>query len=345
MLLNVALKLAAGVALNERTRANVDHQNVEKYSVTSETTNSDSTRRIPWVAMALSFLSAGVGHIYCGRIFKGLLLYFAWFVIPLAALIGAFFQASLGTLIGLILVPVAAVTVLYFYAASDAYSIAKSSGANYQLKDYNRPAIYWLLILVEIVYPVSLTIGVREYVLEAFVLPTRSMSPSFLAGDRILVNKLASRKEFPERGDVVVFWNPSPTGGRVFIKRVIGVAGDRVVINGSEIEINGKRLERERVPNESLDAIRGLVDGDVSYESNSGTRYQVMYGDDAPDDDEVEPTEIVVPPRSVFVMGDNRNLSRDSRHFGSIHVGDVLGYVDYIYWPAANWSRFGVYRN
>ncbi|MDA1049159.1 MAG: S26 family signal peptidase [Planctomycetota bacterium] len=53
----------------------------------------------------------------------------------------------------------------------------------------------------------------------------------------------------------------------------------------------------------------------------------------------------VVPPRSVFVMGDNRMRSKVSRHFGSIYVGDVIGYGDYIFWPAASWSRFGVYRN
>lgn len=313
--------------------------------MSTESTASESTRRIPWVAMSLSFLSAGVGHIYCGRIFKGLLLYFAWFVVPLAALIGALYDASLGTLFGLILVPIIVVTLLYFYAASDAYSIAKRSEPAYKLKDYNRSAIYWLLILVELVYPVALTIGVREYVLEAFYLPTKSMSPSFLPSDRVLVNKLASRKTFPERGDVIVFRNPEPTGGRVFIKRVIGVAGDRIRIDGDQIEVNGKQLERERVPTESLDAIRDQIDGDVFYESQSGKRYQVMYGGTSVSQDAAEPAEIEVPLRSVFVMGDNRNLSRDSRYFGSIHVGDVLGYVDYIFWPSESWSRFGVYRD
>jgi signal peptidase I len=313
--------------------------------VNTEQANSPTARRIPWVAMALSFLSAGVGHIYCGRIFKGLLLYFAWFVIPLAVAIGALCEASLGTLVGLILIPTLAVTVLYVYAAFDAYSIAKTTDIEYPLKDYNRAAIYWLLILVELVYPIGLTAGVREYVFEAFFLPERSMAPNFLPGDRILVNKLASRKEFPERGDVIVFRNPEPEGGRVFIKRVIAVAGDRVAINGDVVEVNGKQLERERVPTESLDAIRDHIDQDVFYESQSGARYLVMTGGDESGDHATRSTELVVPRRCVYVLGDNRSRSRDSRQFDPIHVGDVIGYVDYIFWPAGSWSRFGVYRD
>ncbi len=141
-----------------------------------------------------------------------------------------------------------------------------------------------------------------------------------------------------------MFRNPEPTGGRVFINRVIGVAGDHILVDGDKITINGKPLERERVPTESLDSIRGKIDGEVSYESQSGRRYQVMYGSNLASPDDGAPTEVVVPPRSVFVMGDNRNNSRDSRRFGAIHVGDVIGYVDYIFWPAESWSRFGVYR-
>lgn len=240
--------------------------------MSTETTNAESMRRLPWVAVALSFLSAGVGHIYCGKIFKGLLLYFSWFIIPFSVSIGALLPPSFGTLVGFVLIPTVAVTAIYFYAARDAYSIARAAAPNYQLKDYNRPAIYWLLILVELVYPIGLTIGAREYVFEAFVLPTKSMAPSFLPGDRILVNKLASRKAFPERGDAIVFRNPEPDGGRVFIKRVIAVAGDHVVINGDIVEVNGTQLERVRVPVESLESIRKEIDGDVYYELQSGVR-------------------------------------------------------------------------
>ena len=242
---------------------------------------SDQTSvRFPWVALALSFLSSGVGHIYCGRIVKGLFLYSARFLLPLPCIIAAFAQPSNGVLLGLILVPAAATVIIYLYSPIDAYAIAKRAGPDYRLKEYNRASLYWLLVAMQLAYPVALTWGVREYVYEPFLIPTRSMSPNFLAGDRILVNKRPFRDGFPERGDVVVFRTPPSEVGRTWIKRVIGVAGDRIVIKGREIEVNGKKLERERVPTESVAQIRKQVEGYVYYESHAGRRYRVLFADD-----------------------------------------------------------------
>ena len=171
------------------------------------------------------------------------------------------------------------------------------------------------------------------------------MSPNLLAGDRVLVNKRPFRNDFPERGDLVVFRTPTSESGRIWIDRVIGVAGDQIAIKGREIDVNGKKLERERVPGESIAEIRNQVDGDVYYESNAGTRYRVLFADDSSDGSVKDEISLTVPDRSVFVLGDNRDRARDSRYIGSIHGGDVIGYVEYIYLPAETWSRFGVYRD
>ncbi|MEM9645805.1 MAG: signal peptidase I, partial [Planctomycetota bacterium] len=104
-----------------------------------------------------------------------------------------------------------------------------------------------------------------------------------------------------------------------------------------------------------------------AHETNSGRRYLVAYGDDGEEDgssedaameaskneDTVNEDTVIedseatvlkatVPERHVYLLGDNRDRSRDSRHFGAIPVGDVVGYVDYIFWPSQSWSRFGV---
>lgn len=293
--------------------------------------------------MALSFLAAGVGHFYCGRIGKGLLIYSAWLIVFLLLFLSAWLTPATGVIFWLMILPTFGVCGVYLYAAFDAFDSARRIGSTYEVKEYNRSWLYALLVAMQLAVPLALMVATHEFLYEAFYLPERSMSPSFLAGDRVLVNKLRGRHVFPDRGDVIVFRNPDPTlgAGQNYIKRVIAVAGDRVVIKGREVEVNGKVLERDVVPVESIGAIRHRIEGEVFFESQGGQRYQVVYGDGPSHSSPTSEFKTVVPPRSVFVLGDNRNRSKDSRHFGSIHAGDITGYVDYIYYPAEAWSRFG----
>jgi signal peptidase I len=301
------------------------------------------SRRVPWIAMALSFLAAGVGHFYCGRIGKGLLLYSAWPIVFLLLFVSAWLTPATGVIVWLMILPTVGVCCVYLYAAFDALVSARRTGSKYELKEYNRSWLYALLVAMQLAVALAMMVATREFLYEAFLLPASSMSPNFLPGDRVLVNKLRSRRVFPERGDVIVFRNPDPTpgAGQNWIMRVIAVAGDRVVIEGRDVEVNGKKLERDVVPVESIGAIRHRLDGEVFVESQGGQRYKVMYGDDESGNSPANEFKTVVPPRSAFVLGDNRNRSKDSRHFGSIHAGDITGYVDYIYYPAEAWSRFG----
>jgi signal peptidase I len=306
-----------------------------------------TTRRVPWVALALSLLSAGVGHLYCGRIAKGLPLYFAWILVPLGCLIAAICPPSAIGLALLLVLPAAAVLVVYVYAAIDAWRLAYQIGSDYSLRDYNRTGVYGLLIVVQIVYSIGLIAAMRGLVYEAFLIPTSSMSPTILEGDRIFARKLFAQHHFPERGDLIVYRNPTPTGAVNFIGRVAALPGDQVQISGERLTINGKVLERDRVPDESLKLLGERVRGRVAYEVNSGRRYLVAYGD-SPDGDSSDggraqsDSEATIPDRHVFVLGDNRDRARDSRHFGPVHMGDIVGYVEYVYWPSASWSRFGV---
>ena len=158
---------------------------------------------------------------------------------------------------------------------------------------------------------------VSRFVMQPFEIPSGSMESGLRIGDRVLVNKLAYRfGSEPQRGDVVVFDGTGYFGNADYVKRVVGVGGDRVVCCDKEgrLEVNGRSVD------ESTFLHRG----------------------DNPSD---APFDIVVPEGSLFLLGDHRSRSRDSRdHLGSpgggmIPVGDVIGRADWIAWPAGHWTR------
>ena len=133
-----------------------------------------------------------------------------------------------------------------------------------------------------------------------------SMMPSLDDQERIFVNKYVYRLEPIQRGDIVVFRYPRDPS-KSFIKRVIGLAGDRIRIEGGEVFVNGQGLEEDYVPPAYAD--------------------QRSY------------SEIVVPPHSYFVLGDHRTMSNDSRDFGPVDVGYIYGKAVFGYWPMDKMGR------
>jgi len=172
-----------------------------------------------------------------------------------------------------------------------------------------------------IVIAVVLALCIRTLVVQAFKIPSGSMEPTLLIGDHILVNKfiygvsvpLVDKKlmrfSTPRRGDVIVFIYPIDPD-KDFIKRVIAIGGDEVQIRDKKIYINGSMIEDPHgvysEPYVLSDRIRG------------GSRDN--YG------------PVTVPQDSLFVMGDNRDKSYDSRFWGFVNVNKVKGKAFIIYW-------------
>jgi signal peptidase I len=168
------------------------------------------------------------------------------------------------------------------------------------------------------------------------------MVPNVLQGDHFLVNKVVHPLRPLERGEVVVLRSPE-NREQMYIDRVIALAGDQVAVRKNEVFVNGKKLERERVPAANLGAVRNQAVGEVVQEINAGRRYLVMLG--GGDGALPDYPEHTVPEGTCFVLGDNRDNSHDSRAFGFVPLGDVQGLVQYIYLPAETWARFGIYRD
>ncbi len=133
-----------------------------------------------------------------------------------------------------------------------------------------------------------------------------SMMPSLEDQERIFVNKFVYRLEPIGRGDIVVFRYPRDPS-KSYIKRVIGMAGDRIRIDSGQVYVNGKPLDEEYVPSEYADA--------RSY------------------------PETTVPPDSYFVLGDHRSMSNDSRDFGSVNQSFIYGKAVFGYWPMEKLGR------
>ncbi|MEU8589628.1 signal peptidase I [Streptomyces sp. NPDC048664] len=154
-------------------------------------------------------------------------------------------------------------------------------------------------------------LALSTFALQPFDIPSSSMEPGLRVGDRVLVNKLAYRfGSKPQRGDVVVFDGTGYFGNADYVKRVVGVGGDHVVCCDKEgrLEVNGRPVD------ESSFLYRGNRPSDV-------------------------PFDAVVPPGTLFLLGDHRADSSDSRdHLGSpgggmVPVGAVIGRADWVLWP------------
>ena len=300
-------------------------------------------KRHIWLAVLLSLILPGLGQVYCGRLKRGLVLNFLN-ILPLPIIIGLFSLSNSPSLMHIVIALILAGGMVQLTAIIDSVFLAKRS-TGYQLKDYNCLAVYILLILIVTGGSIGSALYIRDQGLEAFRVPTGSCYPTIVPNDRILVNKNAYNRIDPQRGDLVVHICPSDRHLN-YIKRIVAVAGDTVEIKDGQLYVNSQKLLRRKLPESTLDNIRISIEGqplegEVFEETNGNVKYNIILAE-SPHDTTTGDFEIItVPEHHCFVLGDNRNLSRDSRDFGPIPLGTIKGRADYIYWPAMTWSHFG----
>jgi signal peptidase I len=169
--------------------------------------------------------------------------------------------------------------------------------------------VEWAIVIVG---AVVLALVVKTFLLQAFYIPSASMEPTLREGDRVLVNKLSYDLHDVHRGDVVVFERPpEETASDIpdLIKRVIGLPGEQIVIEAGHVYVDGQMLEEDYLP------------------AGTDTSTDISPLKCSRDD----PCQ--VPDGDVWVMGDNRNDSRDSRWFGPIDESTIVGRAFVVVWP------------
>ena len=169
-------------------------------------------------------------------------------------------------------------------------------------------AISWLR---DLVFSVLIAVVLIVFIYQPVKVEGTSMMPTLTDQERIFINKFTYRFGLGsiERGDTVVFWYPQDTS-KSYIKRVIGVPGDRVRVEGGQVYVNGAALVEDYVPPENRDS-SSWRDGE----------------------------EQVVPEGRYFVLGDHRNQSSDSRMWGYVPRENIYGKAVFIYWPLREMGR------
>jgi|TARA_B100000686_G_C16793696_1_gene980647 signal peptidase I len=198
----------------------------------------------------------------------------------------------------------------------------KSSNSNNDFfpsvaKRTRKSVVEWTIVLVG---AIGLALIIKAFLFQAYYIPSPSMNPTLLEGDRILVNKLSYDLHSVNRGDLIVFSTPEKTeSSDDLIKRVIGLPGEFVTVEDGRIEIDGGLLLEPYLPLQTeINSFSSPINCVNRPEESAGCR---------------------VPADHVFVMGDNRSNSRDSRFFGPVPTEDIEGRAFIRIWPFGDFKR------
>jgi signal peptidase I len=165
----------------------------------------------------------------------------------------------------------------------------------------------------EIVETIALTILIFlaiHFTVQNYQIDGTSMTNTLQNGQFVLVNKVAYLFHAPERGDVIVCHEPDEPG-RDVIKRIIGLPGDKITLNSTDVWVNGVKLNEPYIREK--------------YNPRADT--------------------IIVQPDQYFVMGDHRQDSKDSRYFGQVPRDFIVGKAVFVYWPLNQWQMINTYSS
>jgi signal peptidase I len=283
--------------------------------------------RKPWVAAKFSLFFPGLGQLYNGNL--------RW---AIGALIIGTLITTISTLFlfegfeKLVIALLLSLVVDIFFTVS-AWKEAKRLGA-VALKPFQRWWIYMGYGILLYGLPTGYGYIIPDRFL-SFQIPSESMVPTLLVGDRLVADGWAYWKKDPQRGDIVVFDYPKDPSIK-YVKRLIGLPGDEVELKQGELYVNKKLVEQTRTsePNSSVGG-------------RESVRYLEKLGDVEHIIQRMQPTmnldfgPVTVPEGKFFVMGDNRDRSSDSRVWGFVDRSQLIGKMRYIYF---SWNPEGFLR-
>ena len=265
-----------------------------------------------------TLFTIGLGHLYFGNIRKGIILFSGGQVFLVLGFSSFLLYAPAGPIIAII------AGISYFiYCILDAIKGARLLGPSYSLKKYNKWYIYLLCWFIGscVIQTISET-AVKNNITQAYKIPSGAMKPTLQVGDHIIADKFTYINSEPKRGDIAIFPFPEDPS-KDFIKRIVGLGGETIEIRDKQVFINGELYQEfYKVINDA-----NIFPRNVQPRDNYGP--------------------IKIPEDSLFVMGDNRDHSYDSRFWGFVKKSVVKGKAKSIYWSwdkdnfKVRWNRIG----
>lgn len=292
---------------------------------------NNHSRKI-WIGVFLTLLSTGLGHLYCGYAKKGIALYIIKRVVAL--IIYSLILLVYYTNVILLAAGAVFLGISYqLYCVIDVIIKSRKSKHIYELKSYNRWYVYILYIVIGIVIIPLITDNMLKYnTIKSYKIPSGAMKYTLLIGDHFIINRfiygiknpftgrIIIPIEKPRREDIIVFqYLESPELD--FLKRVVGIEGDVIEVRNKKLYVNDILVERDY----AIHTDPHIIPAVYNKRDNFGP--------------------VIVPPDSLFVMGDNRDNSQDSRFRGFVNLDAVKGKAFLIYWSwdngNARWDRIG----
>lgn len=296
-------------------------------------------KRRPVVAFLLSFWLPGLGQLYNGALRRALALYGVYIVLIVAVaavFVSTFPHSFAGFAVAYVLGSVLA--LLPTITAVEAFIDARKAGT-VALKRFNRWYVYVALCVLQaaaVMAFYAIDLPARASV-ATYTIPNPSMLPNLRVGDYLVAAKGVYGERIPNRGEMVVFVHPRKPD-LTFIKRVVGLPSDRISIRNGRLNLNGVVVARQRIDADpAVPAARGDARGTIYIERlPTGARYRILEeSDDSPQDNT---PEYFVPKGHVFVLGDNRDRSIDSR------MMDEIGFIPFEFLTEKPlflyWSRY-----
>ncbi|MDC8758373.1 signal peptidase I [Janthinobacterium fluminis] len=291
--------------------------------------------RKPALAALMSLVLPGYGQLYNGEVNKAIWLFLtvAGFSQPVLVLAALYLPGA--AMMPALLLALLLTLALWLYGIADAWRTARRLD-NYTPQAWQLSGTYMLvLVLCDLIVLPLLVNYLRSHQVASYRVPSNSMAPGVLPGDYFFADKrynCPACKQQVRRGDIALFVYPNDRT-QIYIKRIIGLPGDHVQIQGTRVSVNGVALTTQAHETDGATA---------TTEQSGGRQWQAHWNHGTaalPDAD------TTVAAGQVLVLGDNRNVSADSRHYGTVPLQDVVGKAHQVWFSSGaegiRWSRLG----